>query len=65
MLDVNIGAGVVEKETGSDVIIISVSSKPIMFGTVGFVSKKRLQKHIYNGIISIPFRVTTFPLNRK
>ena len=31
-------------ETGSDVIIISTSSKPIMFGTVGFNLEKTVTK---------------------
>ena len=29
-------------ETGSDVIIISASTKPVMFGTIGFNHEKRV-----------------------
>ena len=33
-------------KTGSDVIIFSTSLNPAMFGTIGFVSKRRFQKYI-------------------
>ena len=33
-------------KTGNDVIIISTSLNPAMFGTIGFVSKRRFQKYI-------------------
>ena len=38
--------GDVSVMTGSDVIIISTKSNPVMFGTVRFVSKSRLQNYI-------------------
>ena len=48
-------------KTGNDIIRISTSTTPVMFGTVGFVSKRFFFKNIeVYGIISIPSEISPF-----
>ena len=51
--------------TGSDVIVILISSLLVMSGTVGFVSKRCIQKYGFIELYLFCFRIIALYLYRK